>query len=350
MSRVRVLIIDDSPTIRRFIRVGLDADPRLEVVGEAGDPYQARQLIKAFSPDVLTLDVEMPRMNGLEFLEKLMRLRPMPVVMISTETYRGSSAALEALSLGAIDCIGKPACGVTKATFARLPDLLIAASRAKVRERSRMCQPIQKGAYEPNGKFLLLGSSTGGVDALETILEEFPENCPPTLITQHMPASFLASFAERLDKRFRPRIRLAAQGAPLRPGHVYIAPGGEFHLALAGDKPFRCCLVSGEKVSGHRPSVDVLFSSAVPFASVVISALLTGMGRDGAEGLLRLRKAGAHCVAQDQASSIVYGMPRVAREIGAVEAVLPLEQVAAHLLSRCGTFRGDSSTGDRNAT
>ena len=349
MPKVRVLIVDDSPTIRRLIRASLASDPRVVVVGEAEDPYQARDLIKALNPDVLTLDVEMPRMSGLAFLEKLMRLRPMPVVMISTETHKGSSAALEALSLGAIDCIGKPINGGMPASFAHLADLLVAASQVKFRDRERGPYLPPKNGYEPNGKFLLLGSSTGGVDALETILGEFPENCPPTLITQHMPASFLASFAGRLDKRFRPRICLGTHCAQLSPGTVYLAPGGEYHLALSRKEPFQCSLISGEKVSGHRPSVDVLFSSAIPFASQAVAVLLTGMGRDGADGLLRLREAGAHCAAQDEATSIVYGMPRAARELGAAEVVLPLERIAAHVLAQCGSFGPARSSGADNA-
>ncbi|PCD76928.1 chemotaxis response regulator protein-glutamate methylesterase [Pseudothioclava arenosa] len=349
MPRVRVLIVDDSPTIRRLIRARLAPDPRLVVVGEAEDPYQARDLIKALNPDVLTLDVEMPRMSGLAFLEKLMRLRPMPVVMISTETHRGSAAALEALSLGAIECIGKPAGGVTPSTFAQLPELLVAASEVKFRDRERPQHYPPENGYVPNGKFLLLGSSTGGVDALETILGAFPENCPPTLITQHMPASFLASFAGRLDKRFRPRVCLGTHCAQLTPGTVYLAPGGAYHLALSQGGPLQCCLVSGDKVSGHRPSVDVLFKSAIPHAARAVAVLLTGMGRDGAEGLLRLREAGGHCAAQDKATSIVYGMPRVAKERGAAEVVLPLERVAEHVLAECGSFGQARLSGAGNA-
>ena len=313
MTKTRVLIVDDSLTIRSLMKARLSEDPRIEVVGEAADPYEAREKIKALSPDVLTLDVEMPRMNGLEFLERLMRLRPMPVIMVSTLTQKGSAAALEALSLGAVDCLGKPAADKIPETFERLGDLLVAAASARVRDPSQRRAPQAVPTdFRWNGKFLLIGSSTGGVDALETVLAGFPANCPPTLITQHMPESFLASFAGRLNGRIAPSLQLAETGLPLQPGHIYLAPGGDTHLTVEPGEPPRCKLVTGEKRSGHRTSVDVLFESALPMAPRIVAALLTGMGRDGADQMLALRKAGARCLAQDEASCVVFGMPREA--------------------------------------
>jgi len=336
MGPKRVLIVDDSPTIRHLIRSRLGHDPRLTVVGEASDPYEAREKIKALMPDVLTLDVEMPRMNGLEFLEKLMRLRPMPVVMVSTETQRGSTAALEALSLGAVDCIGKPRVDCLPEAFQNLADLLVAAAGARLRDPGPRQKIAPATGFHWNGRIVLIGSSTGGVDALETVLSGFPANCPPTLITQHMPASFLASFARRLAGKIAPRMRLAENDAPLLQGHVYLAPGGEYHLAVAPGDPACCHLIAGEKRSGHRPSVDILLESAVPMAPRVVSVILTGMGRDGAEGMLALRRGGAQCLAQDEATSVVYGMPRAALELGAAQRAVPLGQIAQQVLQLCG--------------
>lgn len=335
-SARRVLIVDDSPTIRRLIRARLATDPRLVVVGEAADAYEAREKIKALQPDVLTLDVEMPRMSGLEFLEKLMRLRPMPVVMISTLTHKGAKAALEALSLGAVDCIGKPAGPEAHGGFGDLADTLVMAAGARLRDPGPRPAIGQGVDFHWNGRVVLVGSSTGGVDALETVLAGYPANCPPTLITQHMPEGFLASFAQRLAGRIAPRMSLAKDGAPLLQGHVYLAPGGETHLTVRAAEPPVCRLISGDKRSGHRPSVDVLFESAVPIANRVISVLLTGMGRDGAEGMAALRRGGAHCLAQDEVSCVVFGMPRAALENGAAEAAVPLTRMASEILRLAG--------------
>jgi len=332
----RVLIVDDSSTIRNLIRRRLDGDPRIIVVGEASDPFDAREKIKSLSPDVLTLDVEMPRMNGLEFLERLMRLRPMPVVMISTETHRGSAAAIEALALGAIECIGKPAADRLPEGFLHLADLLVVAARARVREPGPRTIASPPGDFRWNGRFVLIGSSTGGVDALETVLKGFPQDCPPTLITQHMPEGFLASFAQRLAPRIAPKLSLAADGAPLLPGQVYLAPGGEAHLMMAPGDPPRCRLVAGPKRSGHRPSVDMLFESASPLAARCVAVILTGMGRDGADGMAVLRAGGARTFAQDEATSVVFGMPRVALEIGAAERAVPLSRIAGEILGLAG--------------
>lgn len=337
MSPTRVLLVDDSRTIRQLLRARLAGDARIAIVGEASDPLEAREMIKALNPDVLTLDVEMPHMNGLEFLEKLMRLRPMPVVMISTLTHRGSAAAIEALSLGAVDCLGKPGADRLGDAFAGLADMLVIAAGARVRQRSGAARsPSVPSDYRWGGKVVLIGASTGGVEALETVLAGYPADGPPTLVTQHMPPGFLTSFASRLDGRIAPRLELAADALPLLPGRVYLAPGGDTHLTLVPGDPPRCRLHPGERRSGHRPSVDVMFLSAVPAATSVVAVQLTGMGRDGAEGMRALRDAGARCIAQDEETSVVYGMPKAAMEIGGAEAAFPLSAISAAILGLTG--------------
>lgn len=340
MGAVRVLIVDDSMTMRRLIRLALSADPRIEVVGEARDAQQAQERLTELRPDVLTLDVEMPGMSGIEFLEKLMAVRPMPVIMVSTETHQGSAAAIEALSIGAFDCVGKPVNARAAQDFAMLPDLVVAASSARIAPRPRAAMR-PAGTPPPtgfiwNGRFVLIGSSTGGVDALERILGEFPLNCPPTVITQHMPAGFLASFAQRLDSRMRPRVQLASTGAPLLPGNVYIAPGGDTHLAIASPRSPVCQLIEADKRNGHRPSVDYLFETGAQLGDRAVAVMLTGMGRDGAQAMLAMRRAGAVCLAQDEASSVVWGMPRVAHELGAVNRLVPLSAMAGEILGASG--------------
>ncbi|MBV0890366.1 chemotaxis response regulator protein-glutamate methylesterase [Paracoccus sp. Z118] len=338
MKPVRVLVIDDSLTMRRLIRLALTADPRIEVVGEACNGLQARQKIAELRPEVLTLDVEMPDESGLAFLARLMAARPMPVVMVSAETHAGSAAAIEALSLGAVECIGKPAFADKAETFAMLPDIVVAAATARVRPRAARPAPapagrVPKGAqdFAWNGRYVLIGASTGGVDALQQILASFPANCPPTVIAQHMPGAFLASLVQRLNRTLAPEITLARDGARLRPGQVHIAPGGEAHLTISGGKP-ACRLEAGDRRNCHRPSVDVLFESAVPLRRRAIGVILTGMGRDGAAGLLKMRQAGAICLAQDRDSSVVWGMPGSAVEMGAAERVLPLCELGPEIL------------------
>lgn len=330
-----VLIVDDSATMRHLLRARIERDPRLRVVGEASDPYEAREKIKSLNPEVLTLDVEMPRMNGLDFLEKLMRLRPMPVVMVSTETHRGSVAAIEALALGAVECIGKPRGAALESALEDLPEILLAAASARPRSAAGRGSIGPAPDFNWNGRLVLIGSSTGGVDALETLLRSFPPNCPPTMISQHMPAPFLASFAKRLDHQITAEVAIASNGAPLSPGKIYLAPGGDWHLALdCGSEP-KCRLLSTPKKNGHRPSVDVLFESATGLAKECVAAILTGMGRDGAQGMLALREAGARCFAQDENSSVVFGMPRAALELGAAERAIPLLDMASEILDQC---------------
>lgn len=331
---VRLLIVDDSVTLRRLLCQVLGADPRIGIVGEASDPYEAREKIRALRPDVLTLDVEMPKMSGLAFLERLMRLRPMPVVMISGETGRGSAAAIEALALGAVDCIGKQT-GLSAPGLAVLGDRIIAAAQARIgRPRQRSAPP--PADFDWNGRIVLIGASTGGVEALEVILSGLPANGPPVLITQHMPPAFLARFAARLAPRIAPRLALAEPGAAITPGTVWLAPGGETHLSIAPGDPPRCRLDAGERCNGHRPSVDVMFASARPLAKRVVAVLLSGMGSDGARAMAALRGAGAQTLVQDAATSVVFGMPRAALAIGATESVLPLGAMAGAILALSG--------------
>jgi len=327
---IRVLIVDDSATMRRLIAASLANDPAFEVVGEAADPLQAREAIKALSPDVITLDVEMPNMNGLDFLERLMRLRPMPVVMVSTLTTRGAEVTLSAQELGAVDCIAKPTAATPRA-FDVLPEKLKAAALARVRPlRAPSTQPAESSeSYNPGDRVVAIGSSTGGVEALLAIVERLPANCPPTVITQHMPATFTASFAERLNRACAAEVREARDGDPLAVGKVFLAPGGDSHLEIDGVNHLRCRVTPGPPVSGHCPSVDKLFESVARTAKArAVGVILTGMGRDGARGLLSIREAGGRTLGQNEATCVVYGMPKAAFEIGAVERQLPLEKIA----------------------
>jgi two-component system chemotaxis response regulator CheB len=327
----RVLIVDDSATMRMLIANALKVDPTIEVVGEAADPLQAREKIKALNPDVITLDVEMPNMNGLEFLERLMRLRPMPVVMVSTLTTRGAKVTLDALELGAVDCLAKPSATGTD-TFRSLAERVRAAAQARVRPRAEIAPPAQPAGpcdFTPKDGVLAIGSSTGGVEALLTIVAGLPANCPPTVITQHMPPTFTGSFAERLNRGCAAQVSEAKDGDPLVAGRVYLAPGGEQHLSVDGFKARRCRVAHGPPVNGHSPSVDVLFHSvAKTFGSHAVGVILTGMGKDGAQGLHAMREAGARTLGQDEATCVVYGMPKAAFELGAVERQLPLEKIA----------------------
>ncbi len=336
---VRALVVDDSPTMRAIVAHTLSQDTEIEVVGTAENPLRAREMIKALDPDVITLDIEMPGMNGLDFLEKLMRLRPMPVVMLSTLTTRGAEATLRALELGAFDCLAKPSDGLGKVGDYR--SQLVGTVKAAARSPRRRREPARPVAASAGQSFrsdalIAVGASTGGVEALIELLSGFPENCPPTVIVQHMPPTFTATFAARLDRLSKPAVTEARHGAPLLPGHVYLAPGGEQHLEVGGTGPWRCRLIEGDRMSGHRPSVDRLFFSVAKAAGdSAVGAILTGMGGDGAEGLKAMRAAGAMTLGQDQATCTVYGMPAVAFQIGAVAHQLPLPRIAARLLSEC---------------
>lgn len=344
--KARVLVVDDSATMRGLITSVLSSDPSIEVVGQAGDAMEARAAIKQLDPDVVTLDIEMPNMNGLEFLEKIMTLRPMPVIMVSTLTHRGAQATLAALETGAFDCIGKPAPGDT-APFAGLIETVKAAARSQRHKHRTAPAPAIEASksaafqYTPSRKIIAIGASTGGVEALIQVLSKFPENCPPTVITQHMPAAFTKSFAQRLDRVCKPRVKEAEDGDRLEIGRVYLAPGGEQHLEIGNANAPSCRLVDREPVNGHRPSVDVLFNSVASLAGGrSVGVILTGMGRDGARGLLAMRQAGATTIGQNENTSVVYGMPRVAYELGAVATQLPLNDIGEEIL-RSTTTRKD---------
>lgn len=336
MSPVRVLVVDDSLTMRGLISAALKSDPEIEVVGTAADPIEARAAIKALNPDVITLDVEMPNMNGLEFLEKIMRLRPMPVVMVSTLTAAGTDVTLAALEIGAVDAVAKPAVASVDA-FHDLIGKVKTAGRSRVRARGDTPAAAEAPrAYhaDPN-QILAIGSSTGGVEALLTVLSGFPLDCPATVITQHMPATFTASFAARLDRVCAPTVTEAVDGAPLKPGYIYLAPGGATHLEVSGGLTPRCRLIASDPVNGHRPSVDVMFDSVARLKRPMTGVILTGMGRDGAKGLLAMRQAGGRTLGQDEATCVVYGMPKAAHEIGAVERQLPLHRLSTAILELC---------------
>lgn len=337
---VRCLIVDDSPTMRALLTGLLRHDPDIEVIGTAHSAQSARTMIRELNPDVITLDVEMPHMNGLDFLEKLMRLRPTPVVMCSTLTTKHAETTLRALELGAVDCYAKPKGGLADLLATddgELAQMVKQAARCRrrtfVRDLPRCIPPHD---YHGDDKIIAVGASTGGVEALMTLLQCFPANCPPTVIVQHMPAAFTASFAARLDTHCAPKVVEARNDTRLERGHVYIAPGGLHHMMVRGSKRLHCSLIEASPVSGHRPSVDVLFRSVAQTAGArSVGVILTGMGRDGAEGLLEMRHAGARTVGQSEASCIVYGMPRVADEIGAVEEVLPIDRIAGKVLELC---------------
>lgn len=338
MAKIKVLCVDDSALIRDLLREIINSHDDMEVVAVAQDPIVARDLIKQHNPDVLTLDVEMPRMTGLEFLERLMRLRPMPVLMVSSLTSAGSEVTLRALELGAIDFLEKPAVGI-RAGMMEYSDLIAekirAAARARV-ARPRQAQPrpeIAAPLYSSE-KIVLIGASTGGTEAVRQVLEPLPVNSPALLITQHMPGGFTRSFAERLNRLCRITVKEAEHGERILPGHAYIAPG-DAHLMLGrSGSNYIAVLDEGPPVNRHRPSVDVLFESAARTGGKnTVGVILTGMGKDGAAGLLTLRQSGAPTIAQNEETCVVFGMPREAIAIGGADEVLPLDDIAPRIIA-----------------
>jgi two-component system chemotaxis response regulator CheB len=336
---IKVLVVDDSALIREVLTRMLTRDGDINVVGTATDPIDAREKIKQLNPDVVTLDIEMPGMNGLQFLEKLMRLRPMPVVMVSTLTKKGASETLLALELGAVDFVAKPSAefeGGIEAFGAGLRDKIRAAAKSDVRGRSASRAEAPKVAIKtaaaPEGSLIAIGASTGGVEAIRAVLTQMPADCPPIVIAQHMPPGFTGRFAARLDELCALKVVEAEDRMPLLAGHAYVARG-DYHLRVERTSgQLKCRLAHDELESGHRPSVDVLFESvAKTVGAMAVGAILTGMGRDGARGLKLMRDAGAYTVGQSQASALVYGMPRVAFEEGAVVEQAPVEAIAARL-------------------
>ncbi|NTV69403.1 MAG: chemotaxis response regulator protein-glutamate methylesterase [Azonexaceae bacterium] len=341
--KIRVLIVDDSALMRGLLSKLVSMGPDMEVVGAAPDAQTAREMIKVLNPDVMTLDVHMPKMGGLEFLERLMRLRPMPVVMVSSFTESGSETTLKALELGAVDFIGKPRAdsGRSMESYAEeLVEKIRAAKGARLRgSMSSTAAPPSLATHTrpglaASGKIIFVGASTGGTEAIKEFLMGIPADCPPILIVQHMPESFTASFARRLDSLCAPRVVEAQGNEKIEPGNVYVAPGHSHLLIRRGNSGFLTELAPTPPVNRHRPSVDVLFDSAAALVGrKAVGVILTGMGKDGAQGLLRLRQAGARTFGQDEASCVVYGMPREAFLIGAVEEQCPLEDMARRVIS-----------------
>jgi two-component system chemotaxis response regulator CheB len=348
--KTRVVVVDDSALVRGLLAEIIDRQPDMCCVGAAADPLLAREMIRNLNPDVITLDIEMPRMDGLDFLSRLMRLRPMPVVMVSTLTERGADVTLKALELGAVDFVAKPKIGVAdglRQLGADITEKIRTAARARV---SRLAAAPAAGtvsgsvtAAKPSPmaslgrlsteKIIFLGASTGGTEATREVLTELPADCPAVMITQHMPPGFTKSYAARLDGLCRIRVAEARDGERVLPGHAYIAPGG-FHLSVErSGANYVARVVDGEPVNRHKPSVEVLFDSA---ARVVgrnaLGVMLTGMGADGARAMKTMRDAGSYNLCQDEASCVVFGMPREAIAHGAANEVLPLNRIAPRLL------------------
>lgn len=338
---IRVLIVDDSALIRELFTEMLAGDPAIEVAGTASDPYEARDMIKRLNPDVMTLDIEMPKMDGLDFLEKVMRLRPMPVIMVSSLTQKGADASLRALELGAVDCLAKSASDRVDHLESMREELVAkvkAAAQARITPRPAAVVPsvLAFDAGRAKRNLIAIGASTGGVEALRAILTRLPANTPPIVIVQHMPEHYTRSFANRMNALCALEVSEAVQGEALRPGHAYIAPGGKHMEIRAHNTQFSIHLHQGPLVCGHRPSVDVLFYSVAGAAgNKAVGLILTGMGNDGAQGLRRMRDQGAYTLGQDESSCVVYGMPKTACAAGAVMEEFSLHHLPSRLLNVC---------------
>jgi len=349
---IKVLVIDDSALMRKLLVELINRSTDVEAVGSAPDAITAREMIKTLNPDVLTLDVQMPKMDGIEFLERLMRLRPMPVVMVSAYTAAGSETALRALELGAFDFIGKPRAESAQSTEDYAQELLEKIRAAHGASLRRVVPPPRPGApplvpamttartagrpAAVGDRIVFVGASTGGTEAIKHFLSGLPENCPPVLVVQHMPETFTASFAKRLDSLCPPRVIEAQGGERIESGTVYIAPGHSHLQIRRAGNGYVTEILATPPVNRHRPSVDVLFDSAALLGRQALGVILTGMGKDGAQGLLRMRQAGARTFGQDEASCVVYGMPREAALVGAVEEVASLDEMARRVLASLG--------------
>lgn len=340
-KKIRVLVVDDSALVRKMLTEMLQQDPMIEVVGAAHDPFMAREKIKQLNPDVLTLDVEMPKMDGVTFLRNLMRLRPMPVVMVSTLTQKGSEITLDALELGAVDFVSKPTVDIAHALGDYTEEIITkikVAAKARVRglkpvsERhsaDAVLPALKPGHFKTTDQLIALGASTGGTEAIREVLEVMPADSPAMVITQHIPEAFSKPFAERMNRCSQMSVTEAGDGEQIVPGHVYIAPGDRHLLVVRDGARFRCKLSDGPPVNRHRPSVDVMFRSvAQNIGPNAIGVILTGMGADGAKGMQEMKETGAHTIAQDEKTSVVWGMPGVAVELGCVDHVVPLHVVA----------------------
>ena len=361
MPKIRVVVVDDSALVRSMLTEIINRQADMECVGAASDPFVAREMIRNLNPDVITLDVEMPRMDGLDFLAKLMRLRPMPVVMVSTLTERGAEVTLKALELGAVDFVSKPKIGVAdglRQLSDDITDKIRVASHARIHRLPSAPAPAPAPAGSPHAaatpgaaaakvlntgshslgrlsteKLIFIGASTGGTEATKEVLMALPPDSPGVVITQHMPPGFTRNYAARLDGLCKIGVKEASDGERILPGHAYIAPGG-LHLSVErSGANYIARVQDGEPVNRHKPSVEVLFKSAARVAGPnAIGIMLTGMGADGAKAMREMRDAGAYCVAQDEASCVVFGMPREAIAAGAVQEVLPLNKIAQHVL------------------
>ncbi|EDN69776.1 response regulator receiver protein [Beggiatoa sp. PS] len=353
MTKIKVLIIDDSALIRQMLTKIINSTHDLEVVGVAANPYIAREKIKRFNPDVLTLDVEMPRMDGLAFLKNLMRLRPMPVVMVSALTQKGADITLQALELGAIDFISKPQIDIAQ-TFDSYSEEIISkirvAAHAKIKPPKFFPQPALKvpprydsdviltykkrSHFKTTEKIIAIGASTGGTEAIKELLIQMPPHAPGIVISQHIPAAFSYSFAMRMNQLSEMTVYEAEDNKVILPGHVYIAPGGYHLLVERSGTRYICRLHQGEPVNRHRPSVDVLFRScAQNVGPNAIAAILTGMGDDGARGITEMHEVGAITIAQDEQTSVVWGMPGEAVKRGRIDYILPLSKITSQIIS-----------------
>jgi two-component system chemotaxis response regulator CheB len=350
VKKIRVLIVDDSALVRKMLTGIIDSQPDMQAVGAAPDPLVAREMIRNLNPDVLTLDVEMPKMDGLDFLERLMRLRPMPVVMVSTLTERGSEITLRALELGAVDYVSKPKLDIQSGLqeyASEISDKIRVAAKARVRQLAPLAGTprFDAGAVLPalanriasTEKLIIIGASTGGTEAIKDVLVQMPADCPGILVTQHMPEGFTKSFAARLDTLCKIGVKEAAHNERVLPGHAYIAPGHSHLLLKRSGANYMTELSQAPPVNRHRPAVDVLFRSAANFAGKnAVGVILTGMGRDGASGMLEMKNAGAHNIAQDEASCVVFGMPKEAIAAGGVDEIVPLTEIARRVLACIG--------------
>ena len=346
---IKVLIVDDSALIRSVMSEIVNSQPDMEVVATAPDPLVARELIKRHNPDVLTLDVEMPKMDGLDFLEKLMRLRPMPVLMVSSLTERGSEITMRALELGAVDFVTKPKISIQtgmREYTELIADTIRAASRARIKRMVPGGTPVPqlsalRSPLISSEKLIIIGASTGGTEAIREFLMQMPSDCPGILIAQHMPEGFTSSFAKRLDSLCKISVVESQGNERVLPGHAYIAPGHSHLLLTRSGANYMTSIEQSPPVNRHRPSVDVLFRSAAQAAGKnAVGVILTGMGKDGAAGMLDMRNAGAHNFAQDEASCVVFGMPREAIALGAAHEVGSLQALPGMVLDHLAAQGG----------